>query len=230
MKFYPDRFGLLAEDMSLAEEGALFKIIRHLWSRGPLPEAEVRRLCKDCFEAVSAVMIQAEGGLTLELVEIAMAEGKRVQVQKIEAGRASAAKRNGRSTDVEHSLNGRSTAVLSISKSSSDSEKKKERAKIDYSAEFEALWKVWESKGSKAKAFTCWLTLTPDEQQQIVLKAPFYVKNTSGDRIGYRKNLEGWINPAERRWEAPVPGMEPETPKLRVPANVQPPDFHAPHA
>lgn len=72
------------------------------------------------------------------------------------------------------------------------------------SEEFEKLWKVFEGKGAKSKAKEYWLRLSEEDRAAIATKAPAYVASTSGERLVYRKNLEGWINPSERRWEAPI--------------------------
>lgn len=67
---------------------------------------------------------------------------------------------------------------------------------------FEALWVVFERHGSKGKALTYWGRLSEEDKVAIEAKAPEYVRSTPGAE--YRKHLDGWINPDERRWEAPV--------------------------
>jgi len=124
MRFDPVKFGLLVDGESFEVEGAFARIIRHLWNRGPLPEADVRRILKGNFEVVRTAMFEVDGNLSLELVEDARAHGQRRINQRVEAGIASAAKRNDRSTK----MNDRSTDVLSMSMSSSEStQEKKER-------------------------------------------------------------------------------------------------------
>lgn len=144
MRFDPVKFGLLVDGESFEVEGAFARIIRHLWNRGPLPEAEVRRILKGNFEVVRTAMFEVDGNLSLELVEDARAHGQRRINQRVEAGIASAAKRNDRSTK----MNDRSTDVLSMSMSSSKStQEKKERARDDR----ELNWPVWGGPKCRAK-------------------------------------------------------------------------------
>ena len=81
---------------------------------------------------------------------------------------------------------------------------------------FESLWKIYEGKGAKGKAREYWAKLTEEDRGAILAKAPAYVASTSGADLAYRKNLEGWINPAERRWEAPIISRKVEAPKPKV--------------
>jgi hypothetical protein len=85
-----------------------------------------------------------------------------------------------------------------------DSSKKKEHATEIRDERFEALWKTYQGKGAKGKARDYWAKLNEEDRAAIIAKAPAYVASTMDDRLSFRKNLEGWINPAERRWEAPV--------------------------
>lgn len=66
-------------------------------------------------------------------------------------------------------------------------------------------------KGAKGKARDYWAKLNEEDRAAIIAKAPAYVASTMDDRLSFRKNLEGWINPAERRWEAPVITQIPAT-------------------
>jgi len=133
MRFDPVKFGLLVDGESLETEGAFMRMVRHLWNRGPLPEAEVQRICKGSFDVVRSAMLEFDGGLSLQLVEDAREHGLRRVAQRVEAGKSSASKRNQQPTTVERPLNDRSADVLSISMSKSSSESKstqerKERA------------------------------------------------------------------------------------------------------
>lgn len=107
----------------------------------------------------------------------------------------------------------RSTPVLTIS----EEEKKKKEENTDVvDPHFEALWKAYEGVGSKGKAFGYWQKLSLEDRAAIMAKVPDYVKSTPGGK--YRKHLDGWINPAERRWEAPVILRNEDQPKLVQPA------------
>lgn len=89
--------------------------------------------------------------------------------------------------------------------------KKKEHAIEIHDERFEALWKTYQGKGAKGKARDYWAKLNEEDRAAIIAKAPAYVASTMDDRLSFRKNLEGWINPAERRWEAPVITQIPAT-------------------
>lgn len=205
MRFDPVKFGLLVEGESLEVEGAFMRVLRHLWLRGPLSEADVRKLCRTSFDIVLEAMIEVDGMLSLQFVEDARSHGKARQAQTIKAGQASAAKRIVRSTDVQRKSNGRSTSVLSMSLSnSSSSTSEKERASETIRDQFLRLWEVFERHGVRKTAAEYWAKLPQQDRDAIMRVAPEYVASTSGDRLQYRKHLEGWINPKNRLWERPV--------------------------
>ena len=121
MRFDPVKFGLLADGMSLEEEGALIRLVRHLWNRGPLPEAEVRRVTRKAYDAIAALMVPVDEAMSLNMIEQARTHGKLRVEQRSKAGIASAEKRKQVPTTVERPLNEVPTDVLSKSKSSSKS-------------------------------------------------------------------------------------------------------------
>ena len=209
MRFDPVKFMFLIEDLSLEEVGAVTKIMLKLWQFGPMSESDLRKASKAHFEVIKNLTFEVDDLLSFELVEDARDHGERRRNQRVEAGIASAAKRNDRSTTVQRTVNDRSTDVLSISKSSSLS--KKEHATEIRDERFEALWKTYQGKGAKGKARDYWAKLNEEDRAAIIAKAPAYVASTMDDRLSFRKNLEGWINPAERRWEAPVITQIPAT-------------------
>jgi len=129
MRFDPVNFGLLCDGLTFAQVGALTKVMLHLWQKGPMQEADIRRIAKAEFDGIVDLLSPYNGGLSLELVEIAREHGQRRVSQTVKAGIASARKRNALSTNVEQEVNDRSTGVLSISISESYSKsKRKERA------------------------------------------------------------------------------------------------------
>lgn len=67
---------------------------------------------------------------------------------------------------------------------------------------FEALWVAYERDGSKGKALEYWKQLPEEDRAAIEAKVRAYIASTPGG--SYRYNLEGWINPKERRWEKPI--------------------------
>lgn len=76
----------------------------------------------------------------------------------------------------------------------------KERARTD--ERFEALWLKYERFGSKGKALGYWQQLPEPDRLAIEAKVMAYVASTPG--CEYRLNMEGWLNPKERRWEKPI--------------------------
>lgn len=198
MRFDPVKFGLLVDGESFEVEGAFARIIRHLWNRGPLPEAEVRRILKGNFEVVRMAMFEVDGNLSLELVEDARAHGQRRINQRVEAGIASAAKRNDRSTK----MNDRSTDVLSMSLSSSEStQEKKERASAK-SEGFEEFWSVYPSRKAKGHALKAWEKLTASERPLCLpaIQAQVKAHHFRGrDGQDFTPHPATWLN--ARRWE-----------------------------
>lgn len=219
MRFDPVKYSLLCDGLTFAQVGALTKVMLHLWQRGPMSEADLQRIAKGEFSGIVDLFTAHDGGLSLDMIEEARAYGAGMQSRASAAGKASAVQRslnkrstrvkrtlNERSTDAEQSLNERSTDVLSMSMSLSPSLSEsgaKSRARTsEADPEFEALWLTFERYGAKAKALAYWKRLTPEDRAAIIAKAPAYVASTPG--CEFRKQLEGWINPAERRWERPI--------------------------
>lgn len=130
MKFDPDKIALDVDGMSLEQEGAYMRCVRHIWRNGPLPEVRLAKVCGNVWEAVKACAAEYEGGLSFSWLEDARTDAQGRSKRASVAGSASF---NARSTDVQQPFNGRSTDVLSISKSSSTSEstsqERKERVK-----------------------------------------------------------------------------------------------------
>lgn len=112
-----------------------------------------------------------------------------------------------------------------IKRTANRTQYKKEEAKKEEIMDpaFEALWLTFERYGSKAKALAYWNRLSPDDREAISAKAPAYVASTPGCK--YRKQLEGWINPEDRRWERPIVDPAPTNGKSEetvdgIPASV----------
>ena len=121
MKFDPDKIALDVDGMSLEQEGAYMRCVRHIWRNGPLPEARLSKVCGNAWEAVKACAAEYEGGLSFSWLEDARTDA---QGRSKRASVAGVASFNSRSTDVQQPFNGRSTDVLSISKSKSGSTSK----------------------------------------------------------------------------------------------------------
>ena len=126
MKFDPDKIALDVDGMSLEQEGAYMRCVRHIWRNGPLPEARLSKVCGNAWEAVKACAAEYEGGLSFSWLEDARTDAQGRSKRASVAGSASF---NARSTDVQHKSNGRSTDVLSISKSSSTSKSASQEGK-----------------------------------------------------------------------------------------------------
>lgn len=211
-KFDPTVVGTIVEDLDLAGQGAYFKLMRSLWVFGPLSEAEVRRKCGTTFEQLRELMCSAGDGLSFGWLEALRSEGQHVSEVRAAAATVRHSKQNG-TNDVQ--LHANAMQLPSISKSSSKSHGGKERAN-EVDERFESLWRIYEGKGAKGKAREYWAKLTEEDRAAILAKAPDYVAANSGEALTYRKNLEGWINPAERRWEAPIISRKVEAPKPKA--------------
>jgi hypothetical protein len=119
MKFDPVKFALLADGATLEEEGALIRLLRHLWIAGPLSESAIKRITRAAFEFIHPLLVEDGDLLTLEVVEEARTYGIRRVNQRVEAGKKSAEKRSERSTTVEREPTTVGTDVLSMSLSKS---------------------------------------------------------------------------------------------------------------
>jgi hypothetical protein len=119
MRFDPVEFGLLCDGLTFAQVGALTKVMLHLWQRGPLSDGDFRRIAKGEADAILDLLTPHGDGMSLDMVERARTYGEGRRTQRVEAGKASAQKRNDRSTTVQRTANDRSTDVLSMSVSES---------------------------------------------------------------------------------------------------------------
>ena len=73
----------------------------------------------------------------------------------------------------------------------------KDDASVD--AAFESAWAAYERKGNKQKSLRYWKKLTDEDRSSITETIPKYLASRPDKK--FRKNFEGWINPANRMWE-----------------------------
>lgn len=207
---------IVATDLTgidIPDEGAYFRVARLLAVNGPMTIRQVRDVIgtnERIERKLNWHSEDLEPLFSIKWVEEWRERANASRERLSAAGRVSAEKRAKgkrksirRSTEVEQQSNGSSTIVehatilysTILSKESSE----KERARDEV---FEALWITFERYGSKGKALDYWKKLPEEDRAAIVAKAPAYVASTPG--CEYRKQLDGWINPAERRWERPI--------------------------
>jgi len=199
MKFDPDKIALDVDGMSLEQEGAYMRCVRHIWRNGPLPEARLSKVCGNAWDAVKACAAEYEGGLSFSWLEDARTDA---QGRSKRASVAGVASFNSRSTDVQQPFNGRSTDVLSISKSSSTSkstsQEGKERA---HEAEIEPTFKQWFDLYAKSRdKEACrakWTALGQDIHEAIMEHTRRYVV-AQPDKL-YRKDPIRYLT--KRGWE-----------------------------
>lgn len=67
---------------------------------------------------------------------------------------------------------------------------------------FENAWQAYGRKGSKKLSLRRWKKLSAAQKKEIIDKIPQYVSATP-DRV-YRKDFEGWINPANELWKREI--------------------------
>ena len=103
---------------------------------------------------------------------------------------------NGRSTGVQRSGNGNPT----LHTPPSDCNLPSPASLIeDSDSRFEEAWKLYDRYGVKKKAKQYWGGIKPDDQQSIIKAIPAYLRCVA---IGRSKSqFEGWINPANRKWD-----------------------------
>lgn len=200
---------------SVEAEGAYFRAARLIAVNGPMTLEAIRRKIgthEDVEQALNVRSSDAEPLLSFRWLEDWRERANAARDRTSKAGLVSAEKRakkrkkvNTSSTPVEQQVNGSSTNVEhpTILYSTITQERKELASETD--ERFDALWKTYEGKGAKGKARDYWKKLDEADRSAIIAKAPEYVAATSGENLTYRKNLEGWINPQERRWEGPIP-------------------------
>jgi hypothetical protein len=76
---------------------------------------------------------------------------------------------------------------------------------------FNECWELFTRKGTKAKAYRYWKSLSEEDKKAIRTIIPKYVRSRERQ---YFKNFEGWINPANRMWEDEI--IEKETERLSI--------------
>lgn len=67
---------------------------------------------------------------------------------------------------------------------------------------FERIWSLYDKKTGKPAALRYWKRLSKADREAIEKAIPAYVAATPDKK--FRKNLQGWINPANRMWEDEV--------------------------
>lgn len=216
-QFYPERFVMGCAFMSTADVGCYILMMCHQWEHGGLPNdpKALQRICKSV-KPVSAMVMEkfeiGEDGLLRNAVLEDTRNKQDTYRQRIGALRSEAAKKKwekARSCDAI-AVQVQSTSNASIEIETGVKKVRKERAKGD--DRFEALWVAYERDGSKGKAIEYWNRLPEEDKQAVEAKVAAYIQSTPGGE--FRFNLEGWINPDERRWERPI--------RLRVAAQAAP--------
>ena len=197
MKYDPDIISMDVDvdGMSLTEEGAYSRAVRHIWRNGPLPESKLHRICGPSLEAVILCMEERDGAWSFAWLEEARGKSKAWVQQRSEAGKASA---NKRATVVERSLNEPATVVLSLSPSSSNSlssekkgqdpEKAKEEFKSKCAEAVEAL-KEPMPKEERAAFFAYWTEANARGQMRFQDQKYF----------DHKRRMETWMRNAVKR-------------------------------
>lgn len=183
------------------------RCVRHIWRNGPLPESRLSKVCGNAWEAVKACAAEYDGGLSFTWLEDARSDAHGRSKRASVAGVASF---NARSTDVQHKFNGRSTDVLSISKSSSTSEstsqERKERA-------HELTWPEWagpntlkaweEFKSYRWAEHKVKYRSTDTEQRAVNILAKYFPSGQECVSALHYTTGKGWkfpVDPAEHKY------------------------------
>lgn len=206
----------LSDVKSLEAEGAYFRLLRHLWMNGPQTREQLQRKFQQVFNEIEHLLTPVEQKSTdveQVLTSVPWLEQQRSQVDtwrenKRKAGLESARVRSSkpkRSNRRQQLLNTSQQPTLTNTLSlTHNTQGEKERASETIRDQFLRLWEVFERHGVRKTAAEYWAKLPQQDRDAIMRVAPEYVASTSGDRLQYRKHLEGWINPKNRLWERPV--------------------------
>lgn len=206
-QFYPERFVMGCALMTTADVGCYILMLCHQWSHGALPNdpKALQRICRSPKPVGPIVLAKFDVGEDGRLRNEVLEGIRSTQVtyrERIGSLRSKAANRKwelARLRDA-NALQKQSTSNASKEIETGDKKRRKVRAKGD--ERFEALWKKYEGHGAKRTALVYWNKLVEEDKQAIEAKVEAYVKSTPGGE--FRFNLEGWINPEERRWERPI--------------------------
>ena len=215
MKYDPDIIALDVEGMTLEEEGAYSRCVRHLWRHGALAEARLSRLCGAAWPAVKASMEEREGLWSFGWLEDARGAAKAWVQQRSEAGKASAATRNDRSTNPQREPNDRSTVVLSPSLShsssgSSSTQEGKERAhepEVIPAGCTAPMWEAIKRWGQYRREKR--LTLTPSGRAAFLKKCIEWGEERAVAAIDH-SILQGWTGCYEPKPNATTNGQATE--------------------
>ena len=215
MKYDPDIIALDVEGMTLEEEGAYSRCVRHLWRHGALAEARLSRLCGAAWPAVKASMEEREGLWSFGWLEDARGAAKAWVQQRSEAGKASAATRNDRSTNPQREPNDRSTVVLSPSLShsssgSSSTQEGKERAhepEVIPAGCTPPMWEAIKRWGQYRREKR--LTLTPSGRAAFLKKCIEWGEERAVAAIDH-SILQGWTGCYEPKPNATTNGQATE--------------------
>lgn len=78
MKFDPLIVAGEVDGMTVAQQGAYFILIRHLWPKGPMPEADIRRYIREHTAAIMPTLAQYGDGWSMPWLEEAREEASAV--------------------------------------------------------------------------------------------------------------------------------------------------------
>ena len=69
MQFDPEIVGLEVDGLGLEELGAYFKLIRHLWPKGPMPLVDIRKVARKQTDALLPLLIEVDGCYSMAWLE-----------------------------------------------------------------------------------------------------------------------------------------------------------------
>ena len=207
-QFYPTDRATDLDPLSMEERGMYLTIMRHGWPYGgPMPIDEVEALIGKPWLSTGLIFrrkfSEVDGHISLLWME--EERQKQVVFRELQAkkgklgGRPSKAKKPSLSRSLTEQKPNESPRV---GDGVGDGVGELKRNTRENDERFEALWLVYERYGAKGKALAYWKALTEEDRRAVEAKAPEYVASTPG--CEYRKQLEGWINPANRLWERPI--------------------------
>ncbi len=210
-QFYAGDRGAELMGLDCEAVGSWTRCVIYLWTQGTTPEGRLAQVAGAAWDRIRYLFTDRNGGLALEWMEEQRERQAQFRSQAIAHGKKGGRKgtpgvplgypaENRRVGSMKHEEeveveqgsdevgNGRSKPVPN------DPD--------EVAHQFEALWIAFERHGVKAKALSYFRQLSTVERAEVIAKAHEYVRSTPGG--AYRTYLEGWINPANRKWERPV--------------------------
>jgi len=222
MKFDPVKVGAEIEHLSLAAQGAYFRLMRHLWTVGPITEAEARRKCQGTFDEIADLFNAGDTGMSFDWLEVLREDANRLS--SIRSKVATEAKQRLTSdkqvSAIAEQLPSNCLSIsISSSEPSSKSEKKEHAHELLIWPTFDDWWTLYGKKADRAKCEAKWSRLDQPTREAIMQHTRLYVTQGRGADKQYRRDPATYLN--NQNWndeELAAPRNDNRQPSQQLPS------------